>query len=147
MHPANIQTTANLKERKLNNNKLLDWLNTNKVFIKADTLGYKTTKVIGFLLHMYLPVVHRDALKKHWWTSFSNSPSTCNKLSHWIQWQLITTNVPWIVVTTLTHMSHPSRYSIPWSATCKMEHMSPPEQLASTAIPITMLWLFLELFS
>jgi len=45
------KSIANLKETKLDNTKLLSWLDQIKIFLEADALGYDITKVIGFLLH------------------------------------------------------------------------------------------------
>jgi len=55
---------TNLKETKLTDGKLLDWLVQHKIFIKDDTLGHDVTKVIGFLLRVHPRVVHHDALQE-----------------------------------------------------------------------------------
>ncbi len=42
----------------------LHWLVQHKIFIEDDSLSHDITKVIGFLRHVHLRVVHQDALKE-----------------------------------------------------------------------------------
>jgi len=54
-----------MKELKTSTNDstaFLDWLKTNEIYLEADTLGRKTTHMLGYLFFLQLQVIHHISL-------------------------------------------------------------------------------------
>jgi len=66
------RSISEIKNHTIDDTPFIDWLNTQRIFLEADNLGYETTKVIGFLLKIHPRIVHRDALKETLTTHLQN---------------------------------------------------------------------------
>jgi len=53
-----------IKNTKIKTTSLLEWLNKNCIYIKADSLGYKITHVVGYLLKLHPNITHQDSMKE-----------------------------------------------------------------------------------
>jgi len=52
-----------IKFAKIDPALVIDWLNSNKIFIKTNALGHEVTQVVGHLLHIHPKITHHIFLK------------------------------------------------------------------------------------
>jgi len=57
------KTVKDIKFNKTDEGPFVDWLDKHKIFIEINTLGYKSTRVVGYLLRLHPNITHRDSLK------------------------------------------------------------------------------------
>jgi len=58
------KTIKEIKNTKIETVSLLKWLNKHRIFIKADSLGYDVTHIVGYLLKLHPNITHHDSMKE-----------------------------------------------------------------------------------
>ncbi len=58
-----FKNNQDIKFAKIKPAPVIDWLNSNKIFIKADALGHKVTQVVGHLHCIHPKITHHIFLK------------------------------------------------------------------------------------
>jgi len=58
------RTIQEIKFDTMTNNKFIDWLAKEKIFLESDTLGISKTTTVGYLLKLHTRITNRTTLKE-----------------------------------------------------------------------------------
>jgi len=128
------KTIMDIKFNKANKGSFVDWLTAYRSTLKL-MLGYKTTRVVSYLLKRHPNISHQDNVKDTLAEQLKCTKSHWMRLSHSTIVPKIITSNQWTVVMIPKHMYHHSKYTPQASAVSSIRK-------GFTPIPWVWRWVF-----